>query len=117
MWAGRIPVTIDTAMLLPCSDVIPWHECCVWVHKSDVDNRAKYILDWHRSKIKADFESIQHLNRTYRNKYLSSPGFFHNLLEFYLPKMANHEFKLRTISLSIKKEVFLNQLKYFIIKP
>ena len=44
MAAGRIPVLIDTDLVMPFPDVIPWQEISVWVPLADIDGSMNTLL-------------------------------------------------------------------------
>ena len=52
--AGRIPVLLDTEMVLPCEDRIDWHDAIVC--KKTPKELMKTILDWTENR---DLRAIQ----------------------------------------------------------
>lgn len=44
---GRIPVIIDTDLALPCREVVPWRELCVWVPQRERDQIDRHVAEYH----------------------------------------------------------------------
>lgn len=84
--AGRIPVYIDTDELLPCRDVLPWHDMMLWIPARKADRTAQYLLKYHARVSAPDFIQRQKDNAALYRKYLTRTGFSQYLHEVFLPK-------------------------------
>jgi hypothetical protein len=79
--AGRIPILIDTNLVMPFADVIPWQEIAVWVPINETDRLDEHVLAFHarlgdggywalKTRLRKIFES--HLSRDGVDQYLES---------------------------------------------
>ena len=73
MSAGRIPVYIDTAGLLPLEKIVPWKELMVWVQPGQ--NAAEAVLAFHETHTPQELAELQMLNREWWKTWLSPEGF------------------------------------------
>lgn len=75
MAAGRIPVVLDTEIVLPCSDVIDWRESVVWVPLAGIHDIDRYVVDFHDRLGPDGFRERQERNRALYLDYLSPSAF------------------------------------------
>jgi hypothetical protein len=75
---GRIPVVVDTDLVLPYDFLLPWRDLCVWVDRRDVGTIGEQVLAFHERLSDADFVELQHECRRLWEEYLSPLGFFRN---------------------------------------
>jgi len=74
MAAGRIPILIDTDLVMPFPEQIPWPEIAVWVPISDIDNIDEHVIRFHERLGSAGHREIQSRIRRLFNAYLSKNG-------------------------------------------
>ncbi len=73
--AGRIPVILDTELVLPCADAIDWHDVGVWVPLPELDAIDERIIAAHREWGPTGFEARQRAARAAYLSLLSADGF------------------------------------------
>ena len=78
---GRIPVIVNTGIVLPYEAELPWKEFCVWVEEKDIDKVDEIVLDFHRKLTKEAYLQMQKKCRVVWENWLSSAGFFNH---FYM---------------------------------
>jgi hypothetical protein len=61
--AGRVPVVVNTDMLLPLSDSVDWKRHCVWIELVDLSCLPEKILEFHTALDENAFERLQEDNR------------------------------------------------------
>lgn len=76
---GRIPVIVDTGVVLPFEAHIPWREFCVWVPEADIPRIEEIILAFHARHQGAAFVQLQQQCRQVWQQWLSPEGFFAHL--------------------------------------
>jgi len=74
MAAGRIPVLIDTDLVMPFADVIPWKEITVWVPLADIDRIDEHVVAFHEKLGESGLRDLQVQLRELYEKYLSVKG-------------------------------------------
>jgi hypothetical protein len=73
MSVGKIPIIIDTELVLPCEDVINWKEISVWVSDiNDINTNIKTF--WDRLTDKG-YIALQNLILEVYNNYICPSGF------------------------------------------
>jgi len=72
---GRIPVIVNTDIILPFSDRIDWGKHCVLVEENFADFILK-VTEFYQSISEADFEKLQQENRSIWEKYFTKEGYF-----------------------------------------
>jgi Exostosin family len=85
---GRVPVIVDTDIVLPYDFLLPWNDYCVIVPRSDVDNIGARIAAFHDRLTPSDFVELQHECRRVWEDYLSPLGFCRNF-HLHLDRHAN----------------------------
>lgn len=77
---GRIPVIVDTDVVLPYDFKIDWQKYCVWIKDSKSDKRtiAEQIANFHDKLSPEEFIDLQHECRNIWKTWLSAEGFFSN---------------------------------------
>ena len=75
---GRIPVVIDTDIVLPFEDLIAYEKIMVRVPMNRVNNIAAYIREFYDSLTEEEWEERQHLARTVYEQYLRQDQFFNH---------------------------------------
>lgn len=73
---GRIPVIVDTGVVLPFETHIPWRELCVWVPEADIVHIDEIIMAFHARHQGSAFLELQQACRQAWVKWLSPEGFF-----------------------------------------
>ncbi|MST04241.1 MAG: hypothetical protein EXS49_01580 [Candidatus Pacebacteria bacterium] len=73
---GRIPIVIDTELILPLEDVIPYRDFCLFVPFSDIKNLPQIVHKYYESMSVDDFMKKQKLAREMFEKYLRSDKFY-----------------------------------------
>jgi Exostosin family len=76
---GRIPVLIDTDIVLPYDFIIPWRDHVVWIDRSEIPRIGEKVAVFHESLGEDEFRDRQRANRQLWEQYLSPLGFFRNL--------------------------------------
>ncbi len=72
---GRIPVILDTELVLPCADEIDWRELGVWVPLPDLDAIDERVIEAHVEWGPDGFEERQRAARSAYLDLLSAAGF------------------------------------------
>lgn len=75
---GRIPVIVDTDVVLPFSDRIDWNKHCVLVSEDFCDFTAK-VATFYTSFTNDDFVQLQYNNREIWQNYFTKEGYFVSL--------------------------------------
>jgi hypothetical protein len=78
---GRIPVIVNTGLVLPFEEHLPWKSFCVWVEENEIHTIEEKILAFHHKHSGEAFLRLQKLCRHTWKDWLSPEGFFNN---FYL---------------------------------
>jgi len=85
--AGRIPILIDTDLVMPFADVIPWQEIAVWVPISEMDRLDEHVLAFHARLGEGGFRALQTRLRNIFEMYLSRDGVDRYLESFLLERL------------------------------
>jgi hypothetical protein len=75
MAAGRVPVIVDTDLVLPCADEIDWRRLAVWVPLEQLDRLDRIIANEHAEAGPRGFHDRQHEIRKAWAEHLSPAGF------------------------------------------
>jgi hypothetical protein len=75
MAAGRVPVIVDTDLVLPCADEIDWRRLAVWVPLEQLDRLDRIIANEHAEAGPRGFHDRQHEIRQAWAEHLSPAGF------------------------------------------
>ncbi len=81
---GRIPILINTDIVLPFEKWIDWRQYCVWVDASDLPNIAERVLEFHERLSPRQFQELQHECHQLWVNWLSPEGFFSNLYRYFV---------------------------------
>jgi hypothetical protein len=73
---GRIPILIDTDVILPYDEIINWREYCVWVKLDELERLPQKVLDFHHALSPDEFANLQRRCRKLWEDRLSFSGFF-----------------------------------------
>ncbi|MHA7943497.1 exostosin domain-containing protein [Formosa sp. 3Alg 14/1] len=84
---GRIPVIINTDCKLPFSESIDWRKHCFIIDEIEIKNIESYLLNFHKSISKEDFEKIQISNRILWETYFTRDNFFIQLKHVLLKEL------------------------------
>lgn len=79
MCAGRIPVIVDTDIVLPYEDIIDWKNICVWVKADELNTIGDKIIKYYNGLTNEEIVGRKKLCRQLWGEYLSPEGFFKNL--------------------------------------
>lgn len=85
MAAGRIPIILNTGLVLPLDGVLPWREVGVWVEAEDLGQIDQKVLEFHAQISPAEFIERQRANRELWLRYLTPTNFWLEALS-RLPK-------------------------------
>lgn len=80
---GRIPVVLDTDIVLPLNDIIDWKKLIVWIEREDIDIIDKKIYEFHQNISNEDFLERQKLMRKIWENYFSPHGYLSKLHYLY----------------------------------
>jgi hypothetical protein len=78
--AGRIPLVIDTDLVLPYEDEIDWKRHCVWVDARELSQIGARLVEFHNDISDHDFEQLQLRNRKLWEDYLTPLRFYERAL-------------------------------------
>lgn len=84
--AGRIPILIDTHLVMPFADVIPWQEIAVWVPISEIDRLDEKVLEFHARLGESGYRALQTQLRNIFEQYLSRDGVNRYLESFLMER-------------------------------
>lgn len=73
MSLGRVPIIVDTDIVLPCDDVIDWKSISVWVDNVNLINHS--INDFWQKITDIDYRKLQSTIRDTYDKYICPAGF------------------------------------------
>ncbi len=73
---GRIPIILDTELILPLEDIISYRDFCLFVPLSDIKNISQRIHEYYESMSTDEFIKKQKLAREMFEKYLRSDRFY-----------------------------------------
>ena len=76
MCMGRIPVVLNTDLVLPCEDEIAWKQLAVWVERDDISSLPDRIREFHSRLSPTEFVELQHSLRRHWLDLLCPEGFF-----------------------------------------
>ena len=79
MSMGRIPIHIDTDMVLPFENEIDWKKHCVVVPHKKWQEVGHYLIQFYRTHTSKELIEIQKSNRKIWEEYLSPLGFVKNI--------------------------------------
>jgi hypothetical protein len=78
---GRIPIVIDTDLVLPFDFAIDWRKYCVWVPRADVARVAELVGAFHDARRGDDFAALQLDCRRVWEERLTLDGFLNHFSE------------------------------------
>lgn len=78
--AGRIPVIVNSSMVLPLEGLVPWRELGVWVELTELGQIDRKILEFHEQLSEVEFMDRQRENRSTWEQYLSRQTFWNHAL-------------------------------------
>lgn len=79
--AGRIPLFINTACVLPFASQIDWRRHCVWVEELDLERAGEILADFHARLGAEEFRQMQLANRKLWEDWLEPLSFYRRVLE------------------------------------
>ena len=85
--AGRIPILIDTRLVMPFADVIPWQEIAVWVPINEINRLDEHVLAFHARLGESGYLALQTQLRNIFETYLSRDGVDRYLESFLMDKL------------------------------
>ncbi|MEQ9374710.1 MAG: exostosin family protein [Imperialibacter sp.] len=87
--AGRIPVILNTDLVLPYDFLISWKEFCVWVEMDELAIINEKILKFHEQLSESEFVDLQIKIRKVWLEWISPLGFFKNLEKHFHSQNMN----------------------------
>ena len=82
---GRIPIMVNTDLVLPFCNIIDYNRQCVMVDKDQLFKLPDVLLRYHRKHFKEGLVNIQNENRLIWEKYFTPIGFYQQV-----PKMLRN---------------------------
>jgi len=79
--AGRIPLFVNTACVLPLEHEIDWKAHTLWCDYDDVSHIGDRVVAGHEARTPAEFAQVQHANRELWERRLKPVPFFTHVLE------------------------------------
>jgi hypothetical protein len=73
---GRIPVVVDTDLVMPYESLVPWRDYGVWIGRNDIAEIGRRVAAFHDALTPSAFEELQRELRSLWERYLSPLGFF-----------------------------------------
>jgi hypothetical protein len=73
---GRIPVFIDTDVVLPCDFTADWRAHCVWIDESELESIGDRVAAFHEGLGEREFQELQRACRRFWEEYVAPDGFF-----------------------------------------
>jgi hypothetical protein len=73
---GRIPIVIDTDLVMPYDSLVSWRDYGVWIDRSEIGAIGAKVAEYHERMGDAEFEDRQRECRRLWEEYLSPVGFF-----------------------------------------
>jgi hypothetical protein len=77
---GRIPVVVDTDLVLPFDDTLDYSQHCVWISKRDIARAADILLQFHHGHSENELAALQRANRTLWETCLSHKTYYAQLV-------------------------------------
>jgi hypothetical protein len=76
---GRIPILIDTDVVLPYEFAIDWNKYCIFANESTIGSIGRRVKEFHHNLGKEQFKNLQVACRDLYEQWLSPSGFFRHL--------------------------------------
>jgi hypothetical protein len=76
---GRIPILIDTDVVLPYEFAIDWNKYCIFVNESNISSIGRRVKEFHDKLSGEQFKKLQIACRDLYEQWLSPSGFFNRL--------------------------------------
>ncbi len=73
---GRVPVFVDTDVVLPLDFEADWRSHCVWVDESELDSIGDRVAEFHEAIGDDEFVDLQRSCRRFWEHYVAPEGFF-----------------------------------------
>jgi hypothetical protein len=86
---GRIPVVIDTDLVLPFEEQIDWKNLVVWVEEKEIRRTAQHILRFHAELGSDGFLQRQRETRLIWEKWIEPSAFFRSWAELMRAKLQS----------------------------
>lgn len=84
---GRIPILVDTDMVLPSAHIIPYDRFVVRVPYADLANISEYVLTWWNALSNQEYEVRQHEARRVFSEHLRYDAYFNDDLPKWRSKI------------------------------
>jgi len=72
---GRVPIVVDTDVVMPFDGTVDWKRLCVWVHADEIARIGEIVASFHRRLSDSGFAELQHSCRRLWEERLTVPGF------------------------------------------
>ncbi len=77
---GRIPIIVDTDMVLPFDDRIDYRKHCVWIDRKDIHRSGEILLEFHKERGPKGLVELQQANRDLWASHLSHRSYYKQLV-------------------------------------
>ena len=74
--AGRIPIIVNTDIVLPFEDSIDWKRLGIWVEEGEIGRIGKIVAEFHRRQTAESFAALQRRAREVWREFISPEGFY-----------------------------------------
>ena len=82
---GKIPILIDTEVVMPLDDIIDYNQFCLVIDYRDIDNICDIVYKFHANLSDEDFKRMQKLSREIFENYLQINVFYSIFFKNILP--------------------------------
>ncbi len=76
---GKVPIVVDTDIVLPFWDLIPWKKHCIFLKVSDIPNVGQFVMDFMEQHTEKSWKELQVENRAFWLEYLSPQGWLKHI--------------------------------------
>ncbi len=79
---GRIPILVNTDVMLPYQEFIEWKKRVVWVELSEIGKIAEKVMEFHSQFSPSEFADLQMENRNLWKTMLFVRGYYENFHKY-----------------------------------
>ena len=73
---GRIPIIVNTDVVLPFEELIDWKSVGVWVEEREISRLGEIVTEFHRRQTAESFAELQRRAREIWEEFISPEGFY-----------------------------------------